>query len=172
MRRLAVLCLLAVLATGTALGAIVGAVVGTVGPAGAVQPDEILTDPALEARARDISKGLRCLVCQNQSIDDSNAPLARDLRVLVRERLSAGDSDREVIDFVVRRYGDYVLLRPPFKASTYVLWIGPLVIFLLALAGVALFLRGRRRAVLAGEDAAPLDEEERRRLDRLMAGEP
>ena len=164
MRRLAVLCLLAMLAAGAA--------VAPAGPAGAVQPDEVLADPALEARARDISKGLRCLVCQNQSIDDSNAPLARDLRVLVRERLSTGDSDREVLDFVVRRYGDYVLLRPPFKAGTYVLWIGPLVIFLLAAAGVALFLRGRRRAVLAGQDAQPLNEEEKRRLARLMAEEP
>jgi cytochrome c-type biogenesis protein CcmH len=94
-------------------------------PAGAVLPDEMLTDLVLEARARDISKNLRCLVCQNQSIDDSDADLARDLRIIVRERLVAGDSDGAVIGFVVDRYGDFVLLNPPFKASTYVLWIGP-----------------------------------------------
>ena len=96
--------------------------------AGAVNPDEMLDDPALEARAREISKGLRCLVCQNQSIDDSDADLARDLRVLVRERLAAGDSDGQVIGYVVSRYGDFVLMRPPFKAATYALWLGPALI--------------------------------------------
>ena len=100
-------------------------------PAFAVQPDEVLKDPAMEARAREISKELRCLVCQNQSIDDSNAPLARDLRVLVRERLVAGDDNTDVLGYITARYGDYVLLRPPFKASTYVLWIGPVIILLL-----------------------------------------
>ena len=140
--------------------------------ASAVQPDEVLKDPALEGRAREISKDLRCLVCQNQSIDDSNAPLARDLRVLVRERLTAGDSNEQVLSFVTDRYGDYVLLRPPFKATTLFLWIGPFVI--LAIGGVvtALYLRGRKGAadglIAAGGDTAPLTEDERRRLDALL----
>lgn len=138
-------------------------------PALAVQPDEVLADPALEARARDISQMLRCVVCQNQSIDNSNAPLARDLRLLVRERLVAGDSDDQVIAYVTARYGDYVLLKPPFKPTTYALWLGPLVIFLVAAAGVAVFLRNRRQAVAAGADAPPLSAEERRRLERLLA---
>ena len=137
-------------------------------PAFAVQPDEVLKDPAMEARAREISKELRCLVCQNQSIDDSNAPLARDLRVLVRERLVAGDDDTGVLGYITARYGDYVLLRPPFKASTYVLWIGPVIILLLGALGAALFLRGRNRAVTAGDTEAPLTPEERKRLDKLL----
>jgi cytochrome c-type biogenesis protein CcmH len=140
----------------------------------AVQPDEILRDPALEARAREISKELRCLVCQNQSIDDSNAPLARDLRVIVRERLVAGDGDREVLDFVTRRYGDFVLLRPPFKASTLVLWLGPAAILLVGGIGALVFLRGRGRsaagAELAGE-GAPLSADEQARLARLLGRE-
>ncbi len=135
----------------------------------AVQPDEVLKDPAMEARAREISKELRCLVCQNQSIDDSNAPLARDLRVIVRERLVAGDDDREVLAFVTARYGDYVLLRPPFKASTLVLWLGPLAILLAGAGAAFVFLRNRQRAVVAGE-AAPLSPEEQRRLAALMDG--
>ena len=138
-------------------------------PAAAVQPDEVLTDPLLETRARDISKNLRCLVCQNQSIDDSNAPLARDLRVLVRERLSTGDSDRNVLDFVVARYGDYVLLKPPLNAVTYALWFGPAAIA--ALAPVALVAFFRRRARHAGAEPSPLTPEERRRLARLTGGE-
>jgi cytochrome c-type biogenesis protein CcmH len=137
-------------------------------PAFAVQPDEVLKDPAMEARAREISKELRCLVCQNQSIDDSNAPLARDLRVLVRERLVAGDDDTSVLSYITTRYGDYVLLRPPFKASTYVLWIGPVIILLLGALGAALFLRGRNRPVTAGDTEAPLTPEERKRLDKLL----
>ena len=137
-------------------------------PAFAVQPDEVLKDPAMEARAREISKELRCLVCQNQSIDDSNAPLARDLRVLVRERLVAGDDDTGVLGYITARYGDYVLLRPPFKASTYVLWIGPVIVLLLGALGAALFLRGRNRAVTAGDTEAPLTPEERKRLDKLL----
>ncbi len=137
-------------------------------PAFAVQPDEVLKDPAMEARAREISKELRCLVCQNQSIDDSNAPLARDLRVLVRERLVAGDDDTGVLGYITARYGDYVLLRPPFKASTYVLWIGPVIVLLLGGLGAALFLRGRNRAVTAGDTEAPLTPEERARLDKLL----
>ncbi|WP_448203608.1 cytochrome c-type biogenesis protein [Azospirillum sp. sgz302134] len=136
----------------------------------AVQPDEILPDPALEGRAREISKDLRCLVCQNQSIDDSNAPLARDLRLLVRERLKVGDSDEQVVHFVTDRYGDYVLLRPPFKATTLFLWVGPFVILAIGALGTALYLRGRKgAAVAAGGDTAPLTEDERRRLDALLS---
>lgn len=134
-------------------------------PAGAVEPDEILKDPVLEARARVISQELRCLVCQNQSIDDSNAGLARDLRILVRERLTAGDSDEAVIAFVRARYGDFVLLRPPFGPATYALWIGPFLIFALGVAGIVVFLR-RRKALPEG--AAPLSDEENRRLRALL----
>jgi cytochrome c-type biogenesis protein CcmH len=141
---------------------------GLASPAFAVQPDEVLKDPAMEARAREISKELRCLVCQNQSIDDSNAPLARDLRVLVRERLVAGDDDSGVLGYITARYGDYVLLRPPFKASTYVLWIGPVVVLLLGALGAALFLRGRNRPAAAGDTEAPLTPDERARLDKLL----
>jgi cytochrome c-type biogenesis protein CcmH len=142
----------------------------TTAPAQAVQPDEILKDPALEARAREISKELRCLVCQNQSIDDSDAPLARDLRIVVRDRLKAGDSDAQTMAFVVERYGDFVLLRPPFKASTLVLWIGPALILLAGIAGVVLWHRRRRSAVAA--PVAPLTEDERAQVDALLAENP
>ena len=137
--------------------------------AGAVLPGEMLDDPALEARAREISKGLRCLVCQNQSIDDSDANLARDLRVLVRERLVAGDSDGQVIDYVVSRYGDFVLMRPPFKATTYALWLGPAVIGGLGILAVMAFYR-RRTAAGARQRTAPppLTEDEKRRLKTLL----
>jgi cytochrome c-type biogenesis protein CcmH len=135
-------------------------------PAFAVEPDEILADPALEARARHISAGLRCLVCQNQSIDDSNAPLARDLRLLVRERLKAGDSDAEVTQFVEERYGEFVLLRPPFNLSTLLLWLAPLLALLAAIAvGVRAFRQ--RRPAAAG--AAPLTGAEEDKLRRLLA---
>jgi cytochrome c-type biogenesis protein CcmH len=140
-------------------------------PAGAVLPDEMLADPVLEARARDISKNLRCLVCQNQSIDDSNAGLARDLRIVVRKRLVAGDSDGAVIEFVVARYGDFVLLNPPFKATTYVLWIGPGVIGILGLLAVVVFFR-RRRATADGGAPAPLSDEEKKLLDALIEDRP
>src|SRR5215470_17890082 len=109
----------------------------------AVEPGERLADPALEARARAISKELRCLVCQNESIDDSNAALAHDLRVLLRERLAAGDSDPQVRDFLVRRYGQFVLLRPPIEPATYVLWFGPFAVLVLGAAGIAVYLRRR-----------------------------
>ena len=132
----------------------------------AVEPSEILDDPALEARARDISKGLRCLVCQNQSIDDSNADLARDLRVLVRERLTAGETNQQVIAFVTARYGDYVLLEPPLKPTTYLLWFGPAAILLAGGAVVVVFLRRRTRSAASG--AAPLSDDERRRIERLL----
>ena len=111
----------------------------------AVDPGEILTDPTLEKRARSISKGLRCVVCQNQSIDDSDAQLARDLRVLVRDRLTAGDSDQAVVDYVVSRYGDFVLLRPPVKAATFVLWFGPVIIALIGLIGLVRFFRKQKK---------------------------
>src|SRR2546429_6200269 len=111
----------------------------------AVEPNEVLTDPALEARARALSKELRCMVCQNQSIDDSEAPLARDLRILVRERLQAGDSDRRVIDFLVARYGEFVLLRPRFSWHTAVLWLGPAAMLLIG--GCAVLVLARRYRV-------------------------
>jgi cytochrome c-type biogenesis protein CcmH len=134
--------------------------------ANAVEPDEILSDPALEARARGISKQLRCLVCQNQSIDDSNADLARDLRILVRQRLMRGESDKAVIGFIVERYGDFVLLRPPFKAGTLVLWLGPPALLVLGAAAVVLYFRRRR----AAQAAPPLSADERRRIDTLLGG--
>ncbi len=138
-------------------------------PAAAVDPGEMLADPALEARARDVSKDLRCLVCQNQSIDDSDAQLARDLRGLVRQRLAAGSTNEEVVDYVVSRYGDFVLLKPPFKLSTYALWIGPAVIFLGGLLVVFVFYR--RRAGMAEAAPPPLSAEESRRLERLLGGD-
>lgn len=132
--------------------------------AGAVQPDEILPNAALEARARDISKQLRCLVCQNQSIDDSDAELARDLRILVRERLTQGDSDAAVMGYITARYGAFVLLKPPFQPATWLLWFGPLAILLLSLAGIAVFLR--RRAAPA--PLPDLSADERRRLAEIL----
>jgi cytochrome c-type biogenesis protein CcmH len=130
----------------------------------AVQPDEMLADPALEARARAISRDLRCLVCQNQSIDDSDADLARDLRLLLRQRLLAGDSDQQARQFLVDRYGDYVLLKPPFKSTTLALWLGPP-----ALLGVGLaiaFVTARKRRP---KEAPALTAEEKARLDRLLS---
>ena len=135
-------------------------------PVLAVQPNEVLKDQALEQRARQISSGLRCLVCQNQSIDDSDAPLAKDLRVLVRERLVAGDNDKAVIDFVVARYGDFVLLRPPMNARTIALWAAP---FLIVLFGAAFLWRRRNRAAAPAD--ATLTAEEQRRLDDLLRDE-
>ncbi|MDN2567726.1 cytochrome c-type biogenesis protein CcmH [Aquibium sp. A9E412] len=133
------------------------------GPALAVQPDEVLDDPALEARARALSAELRCLVCQNQSIDDSNAELARDLRVLVRERLVAGDTDAEVIDYVVARYGEFVLLKPPFSARNALLWASP-ALLLLAGGGYA-FINMRRRARRRSPALSP---EEEARLEAIL----
>ena len=135
-------------------------------PAWAVQPDEQLDDPALETRAREISAELRCLVCQNQSIDDSNAPLARDLRILVRERLKAGDTNDEVLDYVVDRYGDYVLLRPPFRAGTWLLWLGPAALLLIVV--VLLTIVVRRRRLVKPPPEPPLSDEERASLDIMM----
>jgi len=138
----------------------------------AVQPDEIMGDPAKEARARDLSRELRCMVCQNQSIDDSDAPLARDLRLLVRERIAAGDSDTQVIDFLVARYGEFVLLKPRVNQHTLVLWLLPPLA--LAGGGMALWLHHRRRqkSAAAGDPSLlHLTEEEAARIDRLIAVE-
>lgn len=134
-------------------------------PAHAVEPDEVLQDPALEARARTISEGLRCLVCQNQSIDDSEALLAKDLRLLVRERLKAGDSNEQIVDFVVARYGEFVLLKPRFETHTLVLWLATPAVFLVALLIIALAYR-RRRA--EATNPPPLSVAERRKLKRLI----
>lgn len=131
----------------------------------AVQPDEVLDDPALEARARALSAGLRCLVCQNQSIDDSDAPLAKDLRVLVRERLKAGDSDDEIITFVVSRYGEFVLLKPRFTPHTWLLWLATPLLFLAAAGGLVYAYR-RHSRVAAGPKA--LSETEQEHLTRLL----
>ncbi|MBL0406340.1 cytochrome c-type biogenesis protein CcmH [Microvirga aerilata] len=133
------------------------------GSAFAVQPDEVLKDPALERRARQISTGLRCLVCQNQSIDDSDAQLAKDLRLLVRERLVAGDTDQEVEAFLVQRYGEFVLLKPTFGAHTLLLWLTPALV--LVLGGIGAYAAMRRRPQAS---AAALDDDERKALEALL----
>ncbi len=149
MRRLATIALLAALIMP--------------GLAHAVTPEEILKDPKLEGRARELSRELRCMVCQNQSIDDSDAPLAKDLRLLVRERLVKGDSDRQVLDFLVARYGEFVLLKPPFQIQTLLLWaVSPLVL-LIGIAG--LFVMARRRKAVVLEPAALSRDEQRRIAD-------
>lgn len=150
--------------------AILMAAVLTAGPVVAVEPDEILDDPALEDRARALSRGLRCLVCQNQSIDDSNADLARDLRLLVRERLLAGDTDDAVIDYVTDRYGDYVLLQPPVKPTTYLLWFFPAVLFAAGLVVTARYLRRRRDG--AGPAAVSDADSAEARAILVQAGAP
>ena len=142
------------------------------GAAVAVEPDERLADPALEARARAISSELRCLVCQNQSIDDSSAPLARDLRLLVRDRLKAGSSDADVMRFVVDRYGTFVLLRPRFEMQTLVLWLTPFVLLLLVLSVLWRNHRAQSAAAVAGGGISPpLSADEKKRLDRILAGD-
>lgn len=135
-------------------------------PVLSVQPDEILADPALEARARAISAGLRCLVCRNENIDDSNAGLARDLRLLVRERLVAGGSDEDVVAYVVDRYGEYVLLNPTTSGANMILWIAGPAALLAGLCGAALYLRRRRTAPETA--VAPLSEEEAKRLAEIL----
>ena len=133
-------------------------------PAAAVQPDEILDDPALEQRARDLSKGLRCLVCRNEHIDASDATLARDLRLLVRERLVAGDSDEQVLAYIVDRYGEYVLLNPPAKGSTLILWMAGPGMLLIGAGCAAVYLRGRRPQTVA----AGLSDAEQAELDKII----
>ena len=139
------------------------------GAAFAVRPDEMLKDPALEARARHLSEELRCMVCQNQSIDDSEAPLAHDLRVLVRQRLEAGDSDRQVLDYLVSRYGDFVLLKPPFKLETLLLWGLPPLALLIGLAGLVVMSRRRK---LLGERPEPLSSDEQAKVATLVGPAP
>jgi cytochrome c-type biogenesis protein CcmH len=136
----------------------------------AVQPDEIMADPAKELRARDLSRELRCMVCQNQSIDDSEAPLARDLRILVRERIAAGDSDAQVMDFLVARYGEFVLLKPRLKPHTLLLWLLPPLA--LVGGGLAMWIQSRRRSRSVADDDRSLTADEEARLQRLMAAEP
>jgi cytochrome c-type biogenesis protein CcmH len=129
----------------------------------AVEPEEMLSDPHLEARARAISAGLRCLVCQNESIDESNATLAHDIRVLVRTRLLAGDSDQQIRDFLVSRYGNFILLKPPFEPGTYLLWLAP--VFVLGAGGLAIFLSARRKRPAP---PLPLSASEAARLAALV----
>jgi cytochrome c-type biogenesis protein CcmH len=134
----------------------------------AVLPDEVMSDPVKEARARNLSRELRCMVCQNQSIDDSEAPLARDLRLLVRERIAAGDSNAQVIDFLVARYGEFVLLKPRFERQTWLLWLVPPLV--LVGGGLVLWVYARRRTK-ADTDTASLTPEEKARLAVLVAGD-
>ena len=137
-------------------------------PAAAVQPDEVLSDPALEERAREISKELRCLVCRNESIDESNADLARDLRLLVRERLTAGDTNEEAVTYIVDRYGEYVLLRPTFSVENAILWLsGPIFLLLGALAAWVFIRRSRSAPVRVD---APLTPEEKAKRDAILGG--
>jgi cytochrome c-type biogenesis protein CcmH len=141
-------------------------------PALAVEPDEVLSDPALEARARVLSKELRCMVCQNQSIDDSNAPLARDLRILVRERLTAGDSDPQVLDFLVARYGEFVLLKPRLSWHNAVLWFGPPLLLIGGALVLLSLVRRRRRELddVSQPQGGSLTPAEQERLERLIEG--
>jgi len=132
-------------------------------PTLAVEPSEMLADPVKEARARALSKGLRCVVCRNQNIDDSNAGLARDLRVLLRERLAAGDTDAQAVQYLVNRYGDYILLEPPFKLSTYLLWFGPVLLILLGAGGYYIWWRKQPKSQapvsdLSADDRALLND--------------
>jgi cytochrome c-type biogenesis protein CcmH len=153
-------------------GLALAAALASAAPAVAVTPDEILPDPQLESRARGLSHQLRCMVCQNQSIDDSDAPLAHDLRVLVRERLKAGDSDPQVIDFLVARYGEFVLLKPRFEWHTAPLWLAPIA--LLLVGGLTLFVavRWRRNGAATPQAPAPLSRSEQARLAELTRPGP
>jgi cytochrome c-type biogenesis protein CcmH len=148
------------------LVAIGAAVLVQLAPAVAVQPDEVLADPALETRARALSRELRCMVCQNQSIDDSDAPLARDLRIVVREHLKAGDNDRQVLEFLTARYGEFVLLKPRFTWRTAFLWGTP--VLLLVLGALGLVGLARRRAAAATGEAAKLSAAEERRVADIL----
>lgn len=138
-------------------------------PALAADPSEMLKDPVLEKKAEDLGKELRCLVCQNESIEDSNADLARDLRIIVRERIAKGESTDQVKQYVVDRYGDYVLLNPPFKGATLVLWLGPFALLVVAVGAAFAFFH--RRPSVNTTPAAPLSAEEKRRLDALLKDE-
>jgi len=140
------------------------------GIAGAVEPDEILDNPVLEARARVISAEIRCVVCQNESVDTSNAGIAKDIRILIREKLVSGSTDQEVIDFLVARYGDFVLLRPPFKPETYVLWIAPFAIIGFGGVWIGFMLVGLRRKGRA-QKPAPLSAAEERAVAQMVAAE-
>ena len=135
----------------------------------AVQPDEVLSDPALEERARELSTRIRCMVCQNQSIDDSDAPLARDLRILVRERLTKGDSDDQVIDYLVDRYGEFVLLQPVFAIHTLVLWLSP--VLLLIAGGLAIWLTRRRPTPTTSTGAVPLTDDEQAAINKILSND-
>ena len=137
-------------------------------PAHAVEPGEMLKSPALESRARDVSTGLRCLVCQNESIDESHADLARDIRLLVRQRLLAGDSNSQVSDYLVARYGQFILLKPPFETQTLLLWGTPVIVLVVGGIGIAFAVRGRKAPMR--DPARPLSEAERMRLDELLDG--
>jgi cytochrome c-type biogenesis protein CcmH len=137
-------------------------------PAWAVMPDEVLRDPVVESRARALSQELRCVVCQNQSIDDSNAPLARDLRILVRDRLASGDTDQQALEFIVQRYGNFVLLKPPMQLSTLLLWIGPFAVLLVASISFWRYLTGSRNRSETAEALAPLSEMERIRVEAIL----
>ncbi len=147
------------------LAAALAILIALLAPAYAVQPDEMLKDPVLEARARHLSENLRCLVCQNESIDESEAPLARDLRVIIRERLKAGDSDSQIINYLVARYGEFVLLKPRFETRTLLLWLGP---FAILLAGIAIAWSKRSRRPGSAPVEAALSAEEKSRLSRLL----
>nr|WP_264213667.1 cytochrome c-type biogenesis protein [Leisingera thetidis] len=146
-----------------ALAALMAVAVFAPAPVLAVEPDEVLADPALEARARELSKDLRCLVCRNESIDESNAELARDLRVLLRERLVAGDSDKQAMAFLVDRYGEYVLLRPTASGANWLLWAAGPLMLLAALVIAVFYVRGRARAPRAAEQGLSAEEQERLR---------
>lgn len=147
---------------------VAAALLGIIAQAGAVQPDEMLKDPALEARARNLSQELRCVVCQNQSIDDSNAPLARDLRVLLRDRLQAGDSDSAAMDFIVARYGNFVLLKPPMQLNTMMLWVGPFLILIAASLGFGRYVRRSATNAASATTAAPLDDNELKLVEAIL----
>ena len=147
------------------LTAMICALALAAGHAGAVLPDEQLKDPKLEARARVIGSELRCVVCQNQTIDDSDADLARDLRILLRQRLIAGDSDRQAIDFIVKRYGNFVLMKPPLNDETWLLWLGPALLLAIGGVSVAIYWRGRTTSL------APLTDAERTALDQVGRGD-
>ncbi len=145
-----------------------GALLAGAPSARAVLPSERLADPALEARARALSEQIRCLVCQNENIDDSNADLAHDLRVLVRQLIVKGDTNQQVLDYLVARYGDFVLLKPPVQPDTYLLWFGPLIVLVLGASGIVLFFRRRRAAALPDPGAA-LSPDEAKEVARLLA---